>query len=120
MSGFRLQPQKELRRRGGPSVDPRELLSLDATGVKAFRTDRAMCQLESRESRLKGVQPEVSPEPATHLIPKLMSCLGSHDNGHVHQSSRGPGKGGAQLEGLFTRSVELGQDRGRVMIKCRP
>lgn len=54
------------------------------------------------------------------LTPKLMSCLGSHENDHVHQGSKSPEKGEAQIEGLSTRSVQQGQDQGRVMIKCRP
>ena len=54
------------------------------------------------------------------LTQNLMSCLGSHENDHVHQGSKSPGKGEAQIEGFSTRCVQRGQDQGRVMIKCRP
>lgn len=62
---------KEGVRGNRPSVDPRELPSMEVIRVKAIQDRQGQVPALSREPRLKGVQPEVSPEHATHPDPKV-------------------------------------------------
>ena len=57
---------KEGVRGNRPSVDTRELLIMEVIRVKAIQDRQGQVPALSREPRLKGVQPEVSPEHATH------------------------------------------------------